>query len=172
MSEEYIYRVYCNTETASNGGEPVYVTTDWITGQPTECPNDPGHSIDLNKTGVLRFRDIIESKNDSNFSTSNTQYTFLDSINKTPEYGRWYISFSGSISIVSPTDSNVTRLALFKNSTEIDSTHRLMTNGRYSIHTQAVVDCDGTDVIKVGLKTDNSETVVGICSKSLVVIPA
>jgi hypothetical protein len=47
MAEQYIYRIWCNDEAA-------YVETDWVTSEPTECPNDPGHSIDTNNIAIIK----------------------------------------------------------------------------------------------------------------------
>jgi hypothetical protein len=50
---EYKYRVWCVTEGA-------YVNTDWLTEAPTECPNDPGHTIDPDKTVAFRQRSKVQ----------------------------------------------------------------------------------------------------------------
>jgi hypothetical protein len=47
MAEQYIYRVWCVTEGA-------YVETTWETSEPTECPNDPGHTIDTNSIAIIK----------------------------------------------------------------------------------------------------------------------
>jgi len=47
MAEQYIYRIWCNTEAA-------YVETDWVTTEPTECPNNPAHSIDTNSIAIIK----------------------------------------------------------------------------------------------------------------------
>jgi hypothetical protein len=47
MAEQYIYRVWCVTEAA-------YVETDWSTSAPTECPNDPGHTIDTDSITIIK----------------------------------------------------------------------------------------------------------------------
>jgi len=47
MSEEYIFRIWCETEST-------YVETDWTTSTPTECPNDPGHTIDTDSIAIIK----------------------------------------------------------------------------------------------------------------------
>lgn len=51
------YRVYCNTE-------GTWVNTDWLSAEPTECPNGAGHVIDPDSivvTGSVSSQDILLS---------------------------------------------------------------------------------------------------------------
>jgi len=45
------YCVWCNTESAK--------VCEWATSAPTECPNDPGHSIDTSKTVIEETREQL-----------------------------------------------------------------------------------------------------------------
>jgi hypothetical protein len=47
MAEQYVYRIWCVTEGA-------YVETGWETTEPTECPNDPGHTIDTDSIAIIK----------------------------------------------------------------------------------------------------------------------
>lgn len=51
----YKWRIYCETETA-------YVY-NWASSEPTDCPNDSGHSIDSTKTAIV---DSIETEEVTN----------------------------------------------------------------------------------------------------------
>ena len=46
LTDQNIFRVWCETEAA-------YVLTDWTDDKPTECPNNPAHTITADKTALV-----------------------------------------------------------------------------------------------------------------------
>jgi len=47
MAEKHIYRVFCETDSK-------YVETGWLDSEPTKCPEDAGHSIDLDSISAIK----------------------------------------------------------------------------------------------------------------------
>ena len=52
MAEKYIYRIWCETESA-------YVNTTWQIDAPTECPNDSEHTIDTDSIAIIQTGEEI-----------------------------------------------------------------------------------------------------------------
>ena len=69
MTNDKKFRVWCNTE-------GTHVITDWTDTVPTNCPNDPAHIIDPEKTSRIKKKQsyYIDQIDDAETSTTSGSY--------------------------------------------------------------------------------------------------